>query len=95
MTEKAFQAAVVQAATFAGWKVYHTFDSRRSPAGFPDLVLVRPPDVLFVELKTDTGRVRLDQEQWLAALKACTAVEAHVWRPRQMDEVLARLGLKV
>ena len=39
VTEKAFQTAVVELAELCGWKVYHTYDSRRSAPGFPDLVL--------------------------------------------------------
>ena len=41
MTEKKFQAAVLQIANMYGWLAYHTHDSRRSAPGFPDLVLVR------------------------------------------------------
>src|SRR5688572_19177552 len=40
-TERAFQAQVVKYARLMGWTAYHTHDSRRSQAGFPDLVLVR------------------------------------------------------
>ena len=36
-TEKGFQAAVVELARLRGWLVYHTYDSRRSAKGFPDL----------------------------------------------------------
>lgn len=70
LAEAAFQAQVEGLARFYGWRLYHTHDSRRSAAGFPDLVLVRPPELLFVELKTDTGRVRPEQEEWLADLRA-------------------------
>ena len=38
--EKDFMDKLLGAAVPAGWMVYHTYDSRRSTAGFPDLVLV-------------------------------------------------------
>jgi hypothetical protein len=68
VTEKQLQAQVVQLASLTGWRCYHTFDSRRSAPGFPDLLLVRPPRCLFVELKTTTGRLRPAQAAWLEAL---------------------------
>ncbi|MCC6312227.1 MAG: hypothetical protein IT345_15125, partial [Trueperaceae bacterium] len=59
--ERDFQALVVQLARLRGWRVYHTFDSRRSPAGFPDLVLARPPRLVIAELKSEKGRVADEQ----------------------------------
>jgi len=57
ITEKEWQAQVIKLATMLSWKVFHTHDSRRSTAGYPDLTLVRRSRVVFAELKTDTGRV--------------------------------------
>lgn len=91
-TEKSFMAAVSQLAALGGWLCYHPWDSRRSVKGYPDLTLVRPPDVLFVELKR-SGRSRLTREQrhWLAQLAQCPGVEAHVWRPGDWTAIAARL----
>lgn len=90
LTEAAFQAHVVGLARFYGWRVFHAPDNRpagkgRAPQrlaapeakGFPDLVLVRPPELLFVELKTDTGRLGPGQEEWLADLAAVGNAVAH------------------
>ena len=55
-------------------------------AGFPDLVLVRAPRVIFAELKSAKGKLSGDQEAWLLAL-AGTPIESYVWRPAQIDEV--------
>lgn len=88
-TEKAFQAEVVKLARRHGWKCYHAFDSRKSAAGFPDLVLVRDR-VLFVELKTATGTTSPDQDIWLEALRAAGA-EVHVWRPADWPAIARNL----
>lgn len=89
-SEKVWQDEVVKLAKLGGWAYQHQFDSRRSVAGWPDLVLVRPPELVIVELKTLKGRVRPEQQQWLDRLAAC-GVEVHVWRPTDLDEVFARL----
>lgn len=92
--EKDWQAQVVQLARLSGWRrIYHTFDSRRSQGGFPDLVLVRPPELLIVELKTDVGKVKPNQQEWLDDLAAC-GVETAVWRPRDFDDIVQRLRRK-
>lgn len=90
ISEKAWQEQVVQLAALYGWKHYHPFDSRRSVSGWPDLVLVRPPELLIVELKTDRGRIRPPQQEWLDALAMC-GVEVAVWRPRDFEQVHDRL----
>lgn len=89
--EKPWQDDVLKLAAYGGWELrYHTFDSRRSTAGFPDLVLVRVPEILYVELKTDKGRLTKEQRAWLDALGAC-GQECYVWRPRDLEEVVERL----
>lgn len=80
MTEKQLQAAIVKTARLLGWRVYHTFDSRRSEPGFPDLTMVRGRLLIFAELKTDKGKVSAAQEAWLDALIS-TGVGVALWRP--------------
>ena len=87
VSEKQFQAQILQLANLTGWLTYHTHDSRRSQAGFPDLVLVRPPVVLFAELKSEGGRLRPEQEAWLEALGGCETVGARLWRPSDWPEI--------
>jgi hypothetical protein len=92
ITEKEWQTQVVQLARLYGWRlIYHTYDSRRSPSGFPDLVLVRDERLVFVELKAGRGRVSPAQREWLAGLQR-TAAEVYVWRPDDVDEVLRVLA---
>lgn len=93
VSEKAFQQQIVDLAKLTGWLCHHTHDSRRSEPGFPDLVLVRPPQVLFVEIKTEAGALRPEQEVWLSALRECPGVQAEVWRPsdwQSIEETLRR-----
>lgn len=89
-TEKQFMAMVIRLAKLCGWAIYHTRDSRKSDIGWPDLVLCRPPHLLFVELKTDTGEVKPEQEEWLGRLQECDQV-ARVWRPGDWSEIEAVL----
>lgn len=92
VTEKAFMQRVVGLARACGWMVYHTFDSRRSPSGFPDLVLCRGGRVVAMELKAAHGRPTAAQLAWLEAFRA-GGCEAYLFRPgdwAQVVEVLVR-----
>lgn len=85
VTEKQLQQAIVQCARMLGWRCYHTFDSRGSEPGFPDLVLLRPNSMtgnplLFAELKTARGKLSSAQEGWLDALERA-GQWTFVWRP--------------
>lgn len=83
-------SAVLELARWKHWRTYHTHDSRKSAPGFPDLVLVRAGELIFVELKTDEGKVTPAQREWLNALSGCGA-ETHIWRPADLELVKARL----
>lgn len=95
VSEKDFQATVIKAAWMAGWKYYHPPDnkpnaagwSQKIVAGFPDLVLVKPPKMMFVELKRETGETTEEQDEWLQAFRDCGIV-SYVWRPSQIVEIL-------
>lgn len=78
-TEKQFQALVTELAGQYGFAVYHPFDSRRSTAGYPDLTLVKPPRLIFVELKVGKYQITDQQREWLEMLGEC-GVEAYVLR---------------
>ncbi|WP_293849290.1 VRR-NUC domain-containing protein [uncultured Brevibacterium sp.] len=79
MSEKQLQEHVVALARRLGWLVYHTFDSRKSEAGFPDLVLVRDRTV-FRELKSSSGSLSPAQQAWVSRLER-SGVDVGVWRP--------------
>lgn len=88
--EAAAQKTIVQLATLCGWLGYHTFDSRRSAGGFPDLVLTRDR-VLYAELKKQGEKPRPDQIVWLDAL-ASAGAEVYVWTIDDLDEVKSILS---
>lgn len=78
LREDVFQQWIESLLGFYGWRVYHTHNSERSAAGFPDIVAVRDGELLFAELKTArgaAGRPRPDQVEWLDAL---AVVQRHV-----------------
>ena len=97
MTERELQEAVFELAGALRWRVYHTYDSRRSAEGFPDMVIVSHTRhrLIFVELKSDAGRLTAAQQLWLSDLTAAGGIvydasatafqrpipEVYVWRP--------------
>lgn len=91
LTETQFQTTILELARSRCWVDYHTLDSRGSQGGWPDLVLIRPPQLLFVELKAPKGRVSALQQFWLDGL-GVAGVDARLWRPADWDEIVDVLG---
>ena len=95
--EAALQSKVMDLARLYGWHRAH-FRTAYQPGaqrwltpmsgekGFPDLVLVRPPRLIFAELKSDTGRLSPHQKEWLSLLDQ-TSIEVYLWRPADLDEI--------
>lgn len=87
MTEAEWTDVVVDLAQLGGWWMYHTHDSRRSQRGWPDWTFIRPPRLVFAELKTEKGRLTIEQRFVLHLLGECPGVEAHLWRPSDFEQV--------
>lgn len=81
-SERELMDAIVEYAERHGWRVWHDNDSRRNAAGLPDLILMREGELLWAELKTERGRVRPEQMDWLREL-AEAGEEVYVWRPSE------------
>ncbi len=102
VTEAEFQQQVLDLAKLRGWLRAHFRPGRTKSgwrtavsgdgAGFPDLVLVRPPRLVFAELKRNGGKVSHDQLVWLTELGRCQVpngtVETHLWRPSDWDSIV-------
>ena len=86
-TEKQFQEAVIDMARLHQWLVYHTYDSRRSAPGFPDLTLVRDGKLIFAELKVGKNNPTERQRRWLSELRRCLPNNVYLWRPCDWVEI--------
>ena len=101
MTEREFQQAVVQLARLMGWRVFHARPALtqrgrwltpiQGDAGFPDLVLCRPPRLILAELKRNGARPTPQQQAWLGALASCAGVECYLWTPADWETVVRML----
>jgi len=86
--EKSFQQRVKRLAELCGWVVWHTLDSTGTRAGEPDLRMLRPPRYVLAELKSQHGRLRLEQAQAVALLEQCPGVEVFCWRPSDWQQIV-------
>ena len=92
---------MVELARLLGWRVYHSrpamYRSGRwatpliGDSGLPDLILCKPPRLIFAELKREKGKVSTAQQGWLDALSRCAGVEVYVWRPRDWQAIVDTL----
>ena len=102
--EKGYQAQIVELARGLGWTlIYHTYNSRRSAEGFPDLCMVHPEKalLLFAEIKGTGGKLSREQAAWgngigvIARAIAGSQADGHVlyrwWSPEDWDDVQAVL----
>lgn len=91
MTEDELLAAILDAAKYLGWRAYHVRNSKagiiQGDAGFPDLVLARKGRVLFVELKSEKGKLTPAQWAWLDDLGSAP----RAIRPPDLDGFLESL----
>jgi hypothetical protein len=70
-----------------GWRLAFTQYSLRSPKGFPDLILLRPPRIIFAELKSETGKTTPEQDAWLDGLRGLPSAEVFLWRPVDIERI--------
>lgn len=80
MTEVQFQQRITDLCDYLALRWHHETDSRKSPKGWPDLVIGGPNSVIFAELKTEKGRTTEAQKEWLQTLARSGAV-VYLWRP--------------
>jgi hypothetical protein len=81
LSEKDFQDQIIQLARMCGWTlIYHTKDSRDSPEGFPDLVMIKRDVLLVAELKVGNNKPSAAQQKWIDGFCYVGAL-AYVWYP--------------
>jgi len=91
MTERELSNNIVKEAKELGWMVYRTWNSMHSPAGFPDLIMIRHTRLLAWELKSAKGKMRPLQQEWIDALSQVHGVEAKIVRPDNLEEAYKEL----
>ena len=89
MTERAWLAQALRLAEVLGWRTYHTWSSKHSAAGLPDVLAIRRPRVVWLELKSQRGRATPEQLAWIVAREAC-GQEVYIVRPLDAER-LARI----
>jgi hypothetical protein len=108
MTETEFTNELLKWAKVYGWRRFHVRNSGyggnsyvQGDKGFPDLVLVRPPRLIFAELKIEKKEPTPEQIEWLTDLSEnshdvygmpSSAVETYTWRPEMWSEILVVLS---
>jgi hypothetical protein len=91
MPEKGYMQQIIDLARSTGWLVFHTFDARRSEPGFPDLVMVRGAQLIFLEVKATKTTTSLEQKEWMGRLRQVKYVHADVARPGDWPDLEAAL----
>ena len=99
--EREFQSILQEGLTREGWNWNHTYRMRTASGawristtavGFPDLLAIRPPHILALEVKADKGRMGPEQVEWLARFAALPTGLAWVLRPRDNLATRRQLG---
>jgi hypothetical protein len=90
--EKHFMADVIKEAKRQGWRCYHTHNSRRSQAGFPDLVMIRGCFMIVAELKVGKNDLEPAQHDWMMDFEAVAyesngRVRYFLWRPQDWQTI--------
>lgn len=89
VSEKVWQAGVVEYAEAAGWATFHVTIAKKSKAGWPDLVIFKHR-IVAIELKVMPNRATADQLAWIDRFNAAGA-EAFVAYPEDWPRVKAIL----
>src|SRR5262245_1693217 len=94
LTERQFQDTIAQLARdHFGWKVVHFGGDLGKKAwydaaGFPDLLMIGPAgQILFREIKSETGRLTALQTRWSDWLQTRGADYA-TWRPSNWPDIV-------
>jgi hypothetical protein len=98
VSEREFQQQITDLLDMTGWAWFHVYPLQtrhgwRTPTtakGIPDLVCVRPPYTLSVEVKSDKGAVGAEQLMWLERWSLIAGGRAWLLRPADDLQQIAR-----
>ena len=96
MSEAQWQKRITDYCDLLNLMWHHETDSRKSKRGFPDLVIVGPYGVLFLELKRQKGKATAEQVRWIKAINDAAGraaiVRPHDWPvvKRMLDGIAGR-----
>jgi Holliday junction resolvase len=94
VTEDTWQGQVEDLLTIYGWSAYHDLSgqtSGNSGRGFPDLVAIRGPELIALELKKMSGRTTREQVAWIKRFNGVETSAAYVVKPNQIAWLEKRL----
>lgn len=89
--EKALHAAIVNLCKQLGAQVYFTHNSKGSPPGWPDLVIIRGQHMWLWELKAESGFLTRNQAETLRLLAGVSFIHVGVRRPSDWDQIIQEL----
>ena len=99
--ERDFQLAIWREAEANGWKCHYVYLTAQrlangsyrgtGTAGWPDVVAVRGPQMYAIEVKSESGTVKPEQREWIAALNGVPGITAMVVKPRDAQAVMEAL----
>jgi len=88
MKEKYLQEQVRWLARLCGYDfIYHTWDSRNSPAGFPDIIILKDGRMIVAEIKREGEQPSPEQYFWLLEFSKIRQAEVYLWCPSDWDEI--------
>jgi hypothetical protein len=105
VSEDEFQQSIIDLAHVLGYKVHHDRPARQADGswrthiqgdtGFPDLVLAHKQKgrVIYIECKSESGKVSPEQQDWLDTLAACENAEVYTSKPSEWEYIKAVLML--
>jgi hypothetical protein len=97
VSEAELQTSIIETARLRRWLVCHQRPARTNQGwrtaitgdpGCPDLVMVKGGRLIFAELKSERGKLTVEQVAWLDRLGSVDGIEVYVWRPSDLNDAL-------
>lgn len=86
---RGWQQEITDTFKAAGWGfIYHTYDSRHSPAGFPDTIIPGAARIIVIEAKVGNNKASVLQIEWLKEFAKSGALTFCLW-PRHRPTLRA------